>query len=132
MIAISILDDSPQKDNYLVEAYNQLLRVEMHITKFRYSDDLTVFLECSEMNNTFAANLTQNKFYLLLAESIVYSFKSNKDRFAYAKQALQQLLASPNESFADKVLNKHGAVNTAFATPASLEYCKNLLNPTNN
>lgn len=123
MNAICEGNDSP----YLYEYAFHLMRVEMHISRFCYTEELKKYYTLAVKADGFSRSFIKNSFYEAVAELII---SMNEKNYAAAKIAYERAceLSTPQyKGPLTALLKRHRFEETAGVTEEAEQFLKNLL-----
>ncbi len=116
--------DKNNRGSYEAEYASQMMRMEMHITDFEYTDDLQKYYDIAVQASEFSQAFQKKVFYRSIAEIIIFTKqeKPNDAKNAYytATEMLQPNYVGP----LTLLLKKKGYSETVGATKEALNFLK--------
>lgn len=114
--------ESDKRSGYHSEYAAHMMRTEMHISNFEYTDDLENYYNTAIQADEFSQAFQNKKFYRLLAEIIIFSngndLASAKEAFDAANDMLQPSFVGP----VTLLLKRKGFIESTGATKAALAF----------
>ena len=121
--ALSAVDLDKQA-SYASEYAAHMMRTEMHISNFEYTDDLESYYNTAIQADEFSQAFQKKKFYRLLAEIIIFCKHSDlvraKEAFVAANDMLHPGFAGP----LTLLLKRKGFIESAGATEPALAFLR--------
>lgn len=122
LAALSALETSPQKSDYVPELSSHLLRVEMHLFGFLCTDDLLTYYEQAITDHSLIAGTRKSLFYRYLAEIIIAQRNQDKVASREATRKAKFILNGENASVVSDILKKHRYKDEAQATEEAIQF----------
>ena len=114
--------ESDKRDDYDSEYAAHMMRTEMHISNFEYTDDLENYYNNAVQADEFSQAFQKKKFYRLLAEIIIFlkrdDFTGAKEAFAAANDMLCPDFVGP----LTLLLKRKGYLESTGATKPALAF----------
>ncbi len=124
LAALSALETSPQKNDYAPDLSSHLLRVEMHLSDFRCTDDLLTYYEQAITDDSLIAGTRKSLFYRYLAEIIIAQRNHDKAAVHEATRKAKVILNSENPSVVSDILKNHRYSDEAQATDEAIQFLR--------
>ena len=116
--------DPDKKAGYASEYAAHMMRTEMHISNFEYTDDLENYYNTAIQADDFSQAFQKKKFYRLLAEIIIFNKRNNiadaREAFAAANEMLRPDFVGP----LTLLLKRKGFIESAGATKSALAFLR--------
>ena len=113
-----------KRDGYDSEYAAHMMRMEMHISNFEYTDDLENYYNNAVQADEFSQAFQKKKFYRLLAEIIILikrnDFLGAKEAFVAANDMLRPGFAGP----ITLLLKRKGFIESTGATKPALDFLR--------
>lgn len=119
-----LLAFSFSKEN--TNVYLDLLRNELHLTGFGFSEDLVHFAAETSNMAPFARQMPHAEFYLLLGQAVLQQSQQDKDGLSRTKIALGRLLYGNEPTWAARLLRRKHINSGINATEQALVFVKTL------
>jgi len=111
-----------KRDAYNSEYAAHMMRTEMHISNFEYTDDLENYYNSAVQADEFSQAFQKKKFYRLLAKIIIFikrnDFLGAKEAFLAANDMLRPGFAGP----ITLLLKRKGLIESTGATKPALDF----------
>lgn len=111
---------------YLYEYAFHLMRVEMHISRFCYTEDLKKYYTLAVKADGFSRAFIKNSFYETVAELIIFMNEKNYSDAKNAYKRACQMTSLQYKGPLTALLKKHRFEESAGATEEVLQFLKNL------
>ena len=116
--------DKNIRDSYEAEYAFHMMRMEMHVADFNYTDDLQKYYDIAIQDSEFSQAFQKKAFYRHIAEIIIYTkleeLNGAKNAYYAATEMLQPNYVGP----LTLLLKRKGYSETAGATKESLHFLK--------
>lgn len=123
--ALSSIELDPEKRSGYESYYAaQIMRAEMHISNFEYTDDLECYYNIAVLADDFSQSFQKTMFYRLLAEIIIFSHHKDLPKAKSAFEAANEMLSSDFVGPLTKLLKTKHFIETAGATNEALDFLK--------
>lgn len=117
--------DADQREHYEAEYYSHMMRMEMHISRFEYTENLHKYYDKAILSDEFCQSFQKFAFYKAVAEIII---SLNTDDFTAAERAYaaaNEILRPNHIGPLTLLLHRNKFIDSAGATKDSLNYLKN-------
>ncbi len=133
LIQESIGNYACAKESYLFALQNSnnanlsidLLRTQLHLTEFSYSDDLAQYCQAASMLDSFAKDFPHAELYLLLGQAVLCMHEADNEKLYAIKQQIRRLLDS-SKSATPAVLQRHGIENDLHISNITAQFLNRL------
>lgn len=98
------------------------MRVEMHISNFAYTSDFASFYNAAIQADDFSKSFRKTKFYLSLAEMILFIHRKDPSRVENARNAAYRALDGETVTAFDRLMKRHRYADEAHATRQALRF----------
>ncbi len=122
LAALSALKTSQQKNDYAPDLSSHLLRVEMHLSGFRCTDDLLTYYDQAITGESLIAGTRKSLFYRYLAELIIAQRNHDKAEIREATRKAKVILNGENPSGVSDILKNHRYKDEAQATDEAINF----------
>lgn len=121
------LDAVPDpKEAYAFEYAAHMLRVEMHIHQFTYTDDLRAYYEKSIQMDKFSQSFLKKQFYKKLAEIVVFSHEGRRKEARSAIEEAAAMLSPTYKGPLTELLKRKKVNETVGATEEAIAFLKKM------
>ncbi len=118
--------ESEQRDNYNSEYAAHMMRTEMHISNFEYTDALENYYSKAVKADEFSQAFQKKKFYRLLAEIIIQNkrndYKGANEAFLAANAMLRPGFVGP----ITLLLKRKGGIESTGAAKPALNFLRRI------
>lgn len=111
---------------YEPEYAAHMMRMEMHLSKFEYTADLQKYYETAVCADEFKRNFQKWKFYIALAEVIIFMHRGDKNRAKNAYDNAMNILRPDSEGALTAMLRRHCYIESSGATKEAVGFLKQL------
>ncbi|MBQ4509510.1 MAG: tetratricopeptide repeat protein [Clostridia bacterium] len=118
------LKATQDKSGYLSSLSMNILRMELHINDFSYTEELSALYNDVCEADTFEKEMRYFIFYGSIAKMIISEHNGDMTSYLCAYNSAVSALDGSAVNAIDKILNKHKFKNEAKATDASIEYLR--------
>ncbi len=131
----AVKDYAAAKESYLfalsfckenTNVYLDLLRNELHLTAFGFSEDLVHFTAEASNMTPFARQMPHAEFYLLLGRAVLQQTLQDEDGLSRTKAALGRLLYGNEPTWVARLLRRKHINSGINATEQALEFVNTL------
>ena len=116
--------DKNIRDSYESEYAFHMMRMEMHIADFNYTDDLQKYYDIAIQDNEFSQAFQKKAFYRYIAEIIIFSKQGKPNDAINAYYAATEMLQPNYIGPLTLLLKRKGYSETAGATKEALHFLK--------
>lgn len=121
--ALSAIDPGKQSA-YYAEFASHLMRMEMHINNFKYTDDLEKYYNIAIRTDAFSQAFQKKRFYRLIAEIIIYTKHNDLSRAKAAFASANEMLHPDFTGSLTRLLNRKGYAESNGASKESLDFLR--------
>ena len=116
--------DKNNRDSYEAEYAFHMMRMEMHIADFNYTDDLQNYYNIAVQADAFSQAFLKKAFYRYIADIIIFTKQENINGARNAYYAATELLQPNHVGPITLLLKRKGYLETAGATKEALDFLK--------
>ena len=116
--------DKNNRDSYEAECAFHMMRMEMHIADFNYTDDLQKYYDIAIQDNKFSQAFQKKAFYRHIAEIIIFTKLEELNGARNAYYAATEMLQPNYIGPLSLLLKRKGYSETAGATKETLNFLK--------
>ena len=116
--------DKSNQGSYEAEYAFHMMRMEMHIADFNYTDDLQNYYNIAVQASEFSQAFLKKAFYRYIAEIIIFTKQENINDARNAYYAATELLQPNHVGPITLLLKRKGYSETAGATKEALDFLK--------
>ncbi len=124
--ALEAIPDEHKSFGYFTEYSAYLMRVEMHINDFQYTDDLRKYYESAIQADSFSRAFIKKAFYEAVAETIIFKHDGKQAETKKALDKAKAMLSPKYHGSLTALLKRHKYTETVGATEEVLSYLKKL------
>ncbi|MGN0485669.1 MAG: hypothetical protein ACI4GB_00380 [Acutalibacteraceae bacterium] len=110
--------------SYIPVYSSYMLRAEMHINHFEYTDQLRHYYDLSGQADEFSQSFLKTMFYRALAEIIIFSHDGNISEMKNALEKADSMLCPNYTGPLTALLKRKGYIETIGATKESIRFLK--------
>ena len=118
LIALKLSKKDETKKNYGIQAYEQLIKVELESNNYKYTDNLEEYVNKAYEKKPFLF-LKEIEYYKILGKMVVSEHYKDKISFKEYKNKALYIL---NNDITNDIMKKHKISNELYATKKSLNY----------
>lgn len=118
--------DKNIRDSYESEYAFHMMRMEMHIADFNYTDDLQKYYDIAIQDNEFSQAFQKKAFYRYIAEIIIFSKQGKPNDAINAYYAATEMLQPNYVGPLTLLLKRKGYLETPGATKETLNFLKKI------
>lgn len=122
LAALSAVETMSQKEDYIPYLSAHLLRVEMHLSGFAFTDDLLSYYEQAVTDHSLTADTRKSHFYRHLAEIIIAQDSKQKAAVKEAVRRARILLNGEDQSAVAHILKRHRYQDEVQATDEAIAF----------
>lgn len=111
-----------KRSDYHSEYAAHMMRTEMHISNFEYTDDLEYYYNITDQADEFSQAFQKKKFYRLLAEIIIFREHNDLAKAKNAFTAANDMLRPGFTGPLTLLLKRKGFIESAGATKPALGF----------
>lgn len=116
--------DADKRSGYDAEYAAHMMRMEMHISNFEYTDDLENYYNTAIQADKFNQAIQKKRFYRLLAEIIIYCERNDLPSAKQAFMAANEMLRPGFVGPLTPLLKRNGFIETAGTTKEALTFLR--------
>ncbi len=116
--------ESAQREHYEAEYYAHMMRMEMHISRFKYTENLHKYYDRAIFSDEFCQSFQKFAFYKAVAEIIIALKNSDFSAAENAFLTANRILRPDNTGSLTQLLRRNKYKDSAGATKESLSYLK--------
>ena len=118
--------DPQSRSSYEHEYAAHMMRLEMHINDFEYSDDLLNYYRSAGQEIGFAQAIQSRVFYRLIAEIIIFKQQGDLTSAKKAFESANEMLQPDYESSLTQLLKRKRFIETTGATKEAEKFLKSM------
>ena len=116
--------DKNVRDSYEAEYAFHLMRMEMHVADFNYTDDLQKYYDIAIQDSEFSQAFQKTAFYRYIAEIIIFSKQGKPNDAITVYYAATEMLNPNYAGPLTRLLKSKGYSETVGATKEALNFLK--------
>lgn len=116
--------DSDKRSDYSDGYSADMMRMEMHISNFEYTEALEYYYNSAIRADEFNSSFQKTIFYRLLAEIIIFREKNDLSGAKKAFDSANEMLYPSFEGMLTRMLRRKGYIESAGATKEALAFLK--------
>lgn len=124
MNALDAIPDEHKMPSYLPTYSAHLMRMEMHINNFEYTDNLRKYYALAIQADSFSRNFMKTAFYEAIAEIIIFKKDGKLSEMKQSFEKANEMLSPKHTGPLTVLLKRKGYTETTGATEETLAFLR--------